>query len=61
MLDPPGLFCFLWLQAHLAVGEIVVLLQYNRCLSEMVRKKQNQHCMCERRKTHTFFKKAMVL
>lgn len=46
MLDPLGLFCLLWLQAHLAVWEIVVLLQYNRCLSEMARKKQKQQCVC---------------
>lgn len=30
---------------HSVVWEIVVLLQYNRCLSELVRKKQKQHCV----------------
>lgn len=35
------------------VWEIVVLLQYNRCLSELVRKKQKQHCV--KGKNYTIF------
>lgn len=31
--------------AHAVVWEIVVLLQYNRCLSELARRKQKQHCV----------------